>query len=166
MTRCLLAAALLALAGLDAGAAEKAAPVPVTPDWAFARLEGPDRVVLETIRLRSEARKVVEKAVQDGKEVEVERVVVVSVPVQQRQVLDLKFVQAFTPDGKPVKPDEVRARLEKGAGVVLSPTPQPLAPAFRALLKDDALILVAPPGPPLRVGPPPRPPEKPEKKEP
>jgi hypothetical protein len=151
MTRCLLTAALLALAGLDVGAAEK--PAPLTPEWAFARIEGPNRIVLETFRFEVQVRTVVLKTDKDGKVIE-SRTENVLVPVQSRQMLDLQGVQAFTPDGKRVPPKEVAERLEKGAGVVVLPVARPLDPAFRALLKDDALILVSPPAP----GPvPPRP---------
>jgi hypothetical protein len=168
MKRLSLAAVLVTLAGLEARAAD---PVPPTPQVWFARLDGPDRLTLIETAFVPVIERVVEK-VQEGGQIQ-ERVVTVQrqVPVQVARTALLKGVQAQTADGKPVSREELRRRLEKGAAVALSVDRQPLAPPYRALLRDDVLVLIvsdeawlAPQNPAVPLPPPPQPRKMPDEK--
>jgi hypothetical protein len=104
-----------------------------------------------------------EKRNVDGKEVVVQVRVRVPFEAMVREEHDLKNVQAFTADGKPIEAADLKKRLAKPTGALATHDALLVQKAgLRALLKDDTLLVVLPhvnlPPPPPRPEPEVKPP--------
>jgi hypothetical protein len=149
---CLALGLLAATGGARAYQTKPPPPPPPPPPIAQPGLEfrvlqaDGDRLVGERTLVRYEAKVVVEKQLVDGKEVAVEKREFVPAEYRVRDVFELKDVRAFGADGKAVEAADLKKRLARPTGV-LTTTSEKLAreAGLRALLKDDALILVLPP---------------------
>jgi hypothetical protein len=142
MTRYLLSAGLLALvAGF--GLADPPAVTSPPPRITLARVAEGALILEEVVTFQqvvTETRTVTENGVTKN--------VAVAVPVQVQKIqarsVPLKEVKAFDLDGRTVTPGRLAYMLKERTAVAISGGGNKLDPAFRKILKDDALLLLVP----------------------
>jgi hypothetical protein len=138
---------LSAVLALVVPASLLAAPVPEppgpAPEITIVRKEGGNLIreviVYKAVPVTREIAVVV-----DGKTVKRTVTEAQLVPVTELQAVPLKDVRAWTGDGKPLDADALARRLEKQTPVLISRDGRPLSAAYRALVRDDAIILALP----------------------
>jgi hypothetical protein len=131
-------------------------PAAMAPQLRLAQVEG-DKLHIDRMLPVQEKRTVQEVQEIDGKKVPVLREVVVTVYRVVRESIPLKDLKVAGLDGKPLDAATVARRLAKPTAVVMVFGEPVVAPEYRALFRDDVVVISAPP-------PQVRPAEKPEEK--
>jgi hypothetical protein len=165
----LLLSAVLAAAYPPPPPIEPAKLPGIPPTVLVAQIDGEKLLITRSQLLTKYEQRTITRQV--GNET-VQETVAVPVLVQVPEVIPfpVKDVKAFDAANKPIDAEKVAERLKAATPVVISTDGQPVAEAYRKLLKDDAILLTlphplppmrqAPPPPPDKVPPPPPPPDK------
>ncbi len=140
--RILIALAVFILAATSSALAQ--APKGAPPIFKVVASTDPDKghiVFRETI-YKTETRVERRKEVKNGKEIEVERTVNVTVPFESNAIIVASTSRVITPDGKQLPIDEVWKRVKTNTVVVLSGDGNMPDPAYLRALSAETIVIV------------------------